>query len=180
VVVAARGDAQKHTSRCARRPRSLPRRPEHARSYGTAAAQRVKFVVGRVGSERELCLTSCLELETLISVKEVVMEAHARTAIRSFSKSAKMELGKYIFQLQHGQTLTMPASRPMPSIALGASELRVKDSAGIYRVFYYLKVKGKILIFHAFTKKTEKTPGNEISVAKERLKRLLEEVRENE
>ncbi|AFM14003.1 hypothetical protein Turpa_3365 [Turneriella parva DSM 21527] len=23
----------------------LPRRPEHARSYGTAAAQRVKFVV---------------------------------------------------------------------------------------------------------------------------------------
>jgi len=45
VVVAARGDARKHTSRCARRPRSLPRRPEHARSYGTAAAQQVNFVV---------------------------------------------------------------------------------------------------------------------------------------
>ena len=158
----------------------LPRRPEHATQPKAVAAQRVKFVVGSVGYEREFCLTACLGLETLMPVKEVVMEAHARTAIRSFSKSVKMELGKYIFQLQHGQILNMPASRPMPTIALGTSELRVKDSGGIYRVFYYLKVRGKILIFHAFTKKTEKTSGNEISVAKERLKRLLEEVKGNE
>lgn len=54
------------------------------------------------------------------------MEAHARTAIKSFSKSVKMELGKYIFQLQHGQILTMPASRPMPTIALGGFRAKGK------------------------------------------------------
>jgi len=98
-------------------------------------ARGVFLVVGSVGSEIALCLTLCLGFETLRSVKEVVMEAHARTAIRSFSKSVKMELGKYIFQLQQGQIMTMPASRPMPTIALGASELRVKDRAGFIECF---------------------------------------------
>jgi len=86
-----------------------------------------------------------------------------------------MELGKYIFQLQLGQKLTMPASKPMPSVGLGVSEIRVRDEAGIYRVFYYLKVKDKVLIFHAFTKKSQATPKDEINLGKSRLSKLLQE-----
>jgi phage-related protein len=108
-------------------------------------------------------------------VKKVVMDARARQAIKAFSRSVKMEFGKYIFQLQLGQKLSMPASKAMPSVGMGVSELRVRDEAGIYRVFYYVKMKDKILIFHAFMKKTQATPKNEIMVGKSRLQNMLEE-----
>lgn len=101
------------------------------------------------------------------------MEAHTRQTIKAFSKPVKMELGKYILQLQMGHRLTMPASRPMPSVGLGVSEIRIRDAAGIYRVFYYLKVKDKVLIFHAFTKKTQATPKDEINLGKSRLSKML-------
>lgn len=69
----------------------------------------------------------------------------------------------------------MPYSRTMTSIAQGCCELRVKDSDGIYRAFYFLKIKGKILIFHAFQKKDQKTPKKEIDLGKKNLKEMLNE-----
>lgn len=63
----------------------------------------------------------------------------------------------------------------MPSIAQGVHEIRLKDKSGIYRVFYFTKVKDKILIFHAFKKKTQKTPKKDIDLGKKRLKEMLNE-----
>ncbi len=63
----------------------------------------------------------------------------------------------------------------MSSIAAGVEELRLKHKNGIYRVFYYVKFAEAILIFHAFIKKTEKTPTQEIETAKKRLKEMLNE-----
>jgi phage-related protein len=59
----------------------------------------------------------------------------------------------------------MPMSRPMPSVAAGVSELRVKDSARIYRAFYATRIGSELLVFHAFVKKTQKTPAHEIALA---------------
>jgi phage-related protein len=42
-------------------------------------------------------------------------------------------------------------------------------------VFYYTKLGDRVLIFHAFAKKTQKTPHHEVVLAKERLKELLHE-----
>jgi len=61
----------------------------------------------------------------------------------------------------------------MPSVAVGVSELRMRDRAGIYRVFYYTKLADSVLIFHAFAKKTQKTSPQEIVIAQERLKERL-------
>jgi len=55
----------------------------------------------------------------------------------------------------------------------GAAELRVRDSAGIYRAFYVVKVVDAVLIFHAFAKKSQKTPDREIELGKKRLKEML-------
>lgn len=77
------------------------------------------------------------------------------------------------YDLQHGHTLAMPLSRPMPLLGAGAAELRVRDSAGVYRAFYVVKVADAVLIFHAFVKKTQKTPEREIDVGKKRLKEML-------
>jgi len=44
-----------------------------------------------------------------------------------------------------------------------------------YRVFYYTKLADSVLIFHAFAKKTQKTPPHEIALAQKRLKEMLDE-----
>lgn len=69
----------------------------------------------------------------------------------------------------------MPLSRPMPSVAAGAEELRIKDRSGAYRIFYYTKLAKSVLIFHAFVKKTQKTPEHEIALAKIRLREMINE-----
>ena len=99
----------------------------------------------------------------------------ARDVIRTFPTDVRRELGKAIFDLQAGVNLTMPLSRSMPSVAVGVNELRMRDRSGIYRVFYYTKVADLVLIFHAFTKKTQKTPQHEMRLAQERLKEMLDE-----
>jgi len=58
---------------------------------------------------------------------------------------------------------------------LGAEELRVKGRDGIYRTFYYTKDARGILVFHAFVKKTQKTPPLEIELGRKRLKELQDE-----
>ena len=68
----------------------------------------------------------------------------------------------------------MPVSRQM-SGHLGLKELRVKDSRGIARVFYYVQQKNHIFVLHLFRKKTEKTPPQEIETAIQRLKRMKED-----
>jgi phage-related protein len=64
-------------------------------------------------------------------------------------------------------------SRRMTSVAPGVEELPVKDGMGAYRGFYFTKVIDAILIFHAFEKKTAKTPSHEIELARKRLKEML-------
>jgi phage-related protein len=74
-----------------------------------------------------------------------------------------------------GEQLQMPNSRPMPIVGLGVSELRVRNERGIYRVFYCVASSHGVLVFHAFVKKTQQTPGQEIDLARKRLKELLDE-----
>ena len=61
----------------------------------------------------------------------------------------------------------------MPIVARGVSELRVQGDDGIYRVFYYLADARGVLVFHAFEKKTSRTPPLEIELARKRLKELF-------
>jgi len=68
----------------------------------------------------------------------------------------------------------MPHARPMPSVAPGVSELRVRSEAGAYRTFYCTVSAERILVFHAFVKKTERTPLVEIRLARRHLKELLD------
>jgi phage-related protein len=68
----------------------------------------------------------------------------------------------------------MPSSRPMPGVAPGVSEIRVKAEDGSFRVFYYTASSRGVLVFHAFVKKTQRTPPLEIDLARKRLRELLD------
>jgi len=106
-------------------------------------------------------------------VKPALFHPKARAVLRSFPDDVRRELGKAIFDLQKGAKLSMPLSRPIPSIAPGVEELRVKDRSGAFRVFYFVRLETAVLIFHAFAKKTAKTPLHQIELARTRLKEML-------
>ena len=108
-------------------------------------------------------------------MKAAIFHPAARAAIRLFPADVRRELGKAIFDLQKGETLSMPLSRPIPTVAGGAFELRMRDRSGIYRTIYFTKSARGIMIFHAFVKKSQKSPQRELDLARTRLKELLHE-----
>jgi phage-related protein len=108
-------------------------------------------------------------------MKAVVFHHKAKEAIRSFPELVKKSIGKALFDLQKGHRLGMPVSRTMSSVKPGVEELRIKDASGAYRVFYFTKSERGILVFHAFTKKTQRTSLFEIELGRRRLKELLDE-----
>ena len=97
--------------------------------------------------------------------------------IRDFPLEIRRALGRAIWELHQEVRLGMPLSKPMPTVAAGVEELRVKDASGAYRAFYFVRWKRGLLIFHAFQKKTRKTPPAEIKTGQKRLKELLDEKR---
>jgi phage-related protein len=70
-------------------------------------------------------------------VKLAVFHPKARDAIREFPEDVRREFGKIIFDLQKGEKLSMPLSRPMPSVATGTEELRVKDRSALIESFIH-------------------------------------------
>jgi phage-related protein len=100
-------------------------------------------------------------------VKPAIFQPSARETIRSFPLEVRKELRKAIFDLQRGHILAMPLSRPMPSVAIGVEELRIRDRAGIFRVFCYARLARGVLVFHAFTKKDRPNPEESIGAGKE-------------
>jgi len=106
-------------------------------------------------------------------VKPIILHPKAQEAIRRFPKEARIRLGRGLFLLQQGEQLGMPHARPMPGVAVGVSELRVKAEDGSFRAFYYAASAEGILVFHAFVKKTQQTPPLEIELGRKRLKELL-------
>jgi phage-related protein len=107
-------------------------------------------------------------------VRPVIFHPKAQDEIRQFPKEVRASLGRGLFRLQMGESLGMPAARPMPIIAPGAWELRVRGRDGVFRVFYYTASAPGILVFHAFQKKTQRTPAPEVERARKHLKELLD------
>lgn len=93
--------------------------------------------------------------------------------LKEFPEEVRGDLADALARLESGLTLTMPLSRPMPSIAPGAHELRFRDRSGIYRVVYWIRRQNEIWLVHAFKKKTQQSPALSIEVAKQRIKRIL-------
>jgi phage-related protein len=108
-------------------------------------------------------------------MKEVVWNKAAREYVRSLDKGTKIEVGALLTLLQKGHVLGMPQSRKMDSIHKGAFELRIKDKGGENRIIYALIFMDKILIPHAFRKKTPKTSKKDIGTAQKRLMELIDE-----
>ena len=71
--------------------------------------------------------------------------------------------------IEFGPDLKMPHSRAMGS---GLFELRPKGREGIGRALYCFVVGRRIVVLHAFRKKTQATPRRELDVARRRMKEV--------
>ncbi len=58
----------------------------------------------------------------------------------------------------------------MPTIDSGVREIRVRDASGAYRVIYLAALADRVLVLHAFQKKTQKTAQRDIDLAAKRLR----------
>jgi phage-related protein len=80
--------------------------------------------------------------------------------LASYNRIARM-------MLAHGPDLGMPHTR---AVGGGLFEIRAKGKEGIGRAFYCTVVGQRIVILHAFVKKTEQTPQRDLEIARQRLK----------
>jgi len=101
----------------------------------------------------------------------VIVVLHAcRREIEALPLEVRGDLADALARLDQGLTLSMPLSRPMPSIGRGVHELRLRDRSGAYRVVYALVIRGIIHVLHVFKKTSRATPTRNLDVARRRLK----------
>ena len=60
----------------------------------------------------------------------------------------------------------------MPVIGPGVYEIRIRDDCGAFRVFYAVNRPEAIYVLHAFQKKTQATPRQDIELGRKRYKEL--------
>jgi phage-related protein len=93
---------------------------------------------------------------------------HGEIKTPPFSKDARVETGVLLRRLQEGELLSMPHSRPMPSIGSRCHELRIVDKDHNWRIVYRIDVDA-IVIAAVFEKKTARTPATVIERCQKRL-----------
>jgi phage-related protein len=96
--------------------------------------------------------------------------ARVQTEIESWPDGILADYARLVeLLLEFGPNLKMPHSKAMGK---GLFELRPKGKEGIGRAFYCFLVGRRIIILHAFLKKTQTTPQPELAIARKRMKEV--------
>ena len=95
---------------------------------------------------------------------------HGEVKTPPFSVSARIDAGVLLRKLQQGEKVSMPNSRPMPSIGKRCHELRIGDANTTWRIVYRTD-QDAIVVLEIFEKKTQQTPQQVINNCKQRIRR---------
>jgi phage-related protein len=87
------------------------------------------------------------------------------------SASARTEIGFLLRRLQRGDALSLPISRPMPTIGTRVAELRITDEGRVEWRLIYRPDEDAVVVVALFKKKTQATPKQWIENSRERLRR---------
>ena len=71
--------------------------------------------------------------------------------------------------IEHGPNLRLPHSRAFGG---GLFELRPRGKSGIARAFYCYLLGQRVVVLHAFIKKSQQTPDQDIKLARKRMKEI--------
>ena len=90
----------------------------------------------------------------------------AKADLSEFPDSAKLRAGHELFMVQVGRE---PDDwKPMASVGAGVCEIRVRDQTGQYRLIYVASFGTAVYVLHAFQKKSRKTSGLDLKLARRR------------
>ncbi len=88
--------------------------------------------------------------------------------IRDFPDDARLSAG---YQLNEVQLGNEPHDwKPMKTVGAGVREIRVREASGAFRAVYLATLPDRILVLHAFQKKTQATAQKDIDLAARRLR----------
>jgi phage-related protein len=105
----------------------------------------------------------------LMPMTKPLVWLHGEVKTPPFSRAARIEAGFLLRRLQNGESIRMPASRPMPEIGARCHELRIEDDDVTWRIIYHVALDA-IVILEVFSKKSRATPRNVVNVARKRLR----------
>ena len=97
---------------------------------------------------------------------------HARVLaeVESWSVDVVADYARLVELLaEYGPSLRLPHSRAFGD---GLFELRPRGRSGIGRALYCFMAGKRVIVLHAFIKKTQETPDRELKLARKRLKEL--------
>ena len=104
------------------------------------------------------------------------LKSSGRSPVEEFlhecSAGIKADFFDAVNLLIAGHVLAMPLSRSLANIHRGLHELRFKDRNGRVRFFYFIKKNDGIYMLHAFKKKTQELPKNELEIVLQRIKEI--------
>jgi phage-related protein len=101
-------------------------------------------------------------------VKPIEWLGNSRTALKAFPADARLAAGYQLERLQRGDE---PDDwKPMTTIGAGVRELRVREASGAFRVIYLATLPDRVLVLHAFQKKSSATQHRDIELAAHRLR----------
>jgi phage-related protein len=90
----------------------------------------------------------------------------AKDDLSALPVTAKIRAGYELYMVQLGRD---PDDwKPMPSVGLGACEIRIRDRAGAFRVVYVARFRQAVYVLHAFQKKSQKTSRLDLELARRR------------
>lgn len=96
--------------------------------------------------------------------KKIVFTKQAQAFLEAIPESAQNNLRACFARLEEDGFLRSPFGEKVEGQS-GLFEIRAKDSAGQYRVFYAYATEAYVILLSGFIKKTQKTPPAEIKKA---------------
>lgn len=101
-------------------------------------------------------------------MKPISFLGDSRDVIRNFPDGVRYRAGVELRAVQNG--LDPDDWKPMKAVGSGAREIRIRDASGAFRIIYLAALADRILVLHAFQKKTQQTAQRDIELAAKRLK----------
>jgi len=104
--------------------------------------------------------------KAMATLKPLTFLGSSLDDLRNMPESVRHAIGVELMIVQLGG---VPGDfKAMPSVGVGAYELRVRDVARAFRAVYVTKFADAIYVLHAFQKKTQKTGKSDLNLARQR------------
>ncbi len=105
-----------------------------------------------------------------MSKKPLIRLGDSRDTIRAFPDDVRKIAGFQLWRVQRG--LEPNDWKPMPSVGVGVQEIRIHTGTA-HRVLYVAKFAAAVYVLHAFEKRTWRTPNDDLDLARQRLRLLI-------